>query len=255
MGMKMESYELTTLKRGLIILDLLREKHSLSMSQIMEELSLNKTTVYKLLFTLEKMQYIKKVEKYYYLNPSIFFDDRIHVIRDIQWSSLNTPYRLAEVSGEKVFIGILENEELVIKNVILTPSMLPDLDAIGNRSPIYSSAIGKAVLANLPSDLQAEIMKKLSLANITRKTFNDKDLLKHHLQVIKDQGYAVDDEETNVGKRCVAAPVYVNGLVVGSLAIHGDTESIRRKSIRTLSNMVMRYSRQLSLELEHLKSR
>ncbi|PWW38865.1 MULTISPECIES: IclR family transcriptional regulator [Paenibacillus] len=250
----MESYELTTLKRGLVILDLLRERHSLSLSQIMKELSLNKTTVYKMLYTLEKMEYIKKIEKYYYLNSRIFFDNRIHIIHDIQWTSLNTPFRFAQVSGEKEFVGVLENEELVIKNVISTPSMIPDLDAIGNRSPIYSSAIGKAVLANLPSDLQAEILKNLSLSNITRKTFNDKDLLKHHLQVIKDQGYAVDDEETNVGKRCVAAPVYVNGLVVGSLAIHGDTDSIRRKSIRSLSNMVMRYSRQLSLELEHLKS-
>ncbi|WP_162009938.1 IclR family transcriptional regulator [Paenibacillus xylanilyticus] len=129
------------------------------------------------------------------------------------------------------------------------------MNAIGSRSPIYTSAIGKAVFANLPSDLQAEILKKLSLSNITRKTFNDKDLFKHHLEVIKEQGFAVDDEETNVGKRCVAAPVYINGRVIGSLAIHGDTESIRRRSIRSLSNMVKRYSRQLSLELEHLKSR
>ncbi|WP_427051235.1 IclR family transcriptional regulator [Paenibacillus sp. TC-CSREp1] len=248
----MESYELTTLKRGLLILDLLRERHSLSLSQIMKELSLNKTTVYKMLYTLEKMEYIKKVEKNYYLNPNIFFDDRVHVIRDIQWTSLDTPFRLAQISGEKVFLGVLEDEELVIKSVIQTPSMMLDLEATGKRLPIYSSAIGKAVFANLPSEIQAQILKKISLNNITSKTFNDKDLFKHHLEVIKEQGFAIDDEETNLGKRCLAAPIYVNDVVIGSLAIHGDTDSIRRRSIRSLSNMVKRYSRQLSLELKHL---
>jgi len=61
----MESYELTTLKKGLLILDLLRDKHSLTMNQVMDELSINKSSAYRMLYILEKMDYVVKYDKYF----------------------------------------------------------------------------------------------------------------------------------------------------------------------------------------------
>lgn len=54
----MDSYEVSTLKKGLLILDVFRQKHSLTLTEIMEELSMNKTSVFRMLYTLEKMNYV-----------------------------------------------------------------------------------------------------------------------------------------------------------------------------------------------------
>ncbi|MGG0418719.1 IclR family transcriptional regulator [Priestia aryabhattai] len=249
----MNSYELTTLKKGLMILDLLRDKRFLTMNEIMEELSLNKTSVYRMLYTLEKMNYILKQDKYYYLNSTIFHDTRIKSYNKSKWLSLFTPYYLAHHTGTDVYIGILDQYELIIKNVIKSPYKEPFYDAIGKRTPIYSSAIGKAVLAHLPLQKQHEIFKHLVLTTLTKNTFIDRDLFLSHLAIIKKQGYAVDDEETNLGKRCIAAPVWLDGEVIGSIAIHGNVEQVKRNSIRSLSNEVVRFSEKLTHELEVLK--
>ncbi|QJX81329.1 IclR family transcriptional regulator [Priestia megaterium] len=248
----MESYELTTLKKGLLILDLLRNKHSLTMNQVMDELSLNKTSAYRMLYTLEKMGYVVKYDKYFHLNPKIFNDKRINTYKGIQWISLVTPYHLARDTGETVYIGILDQYELVIKNVIKSPFNEPFFESIDKRTPIHSSAIGKSILAHLSLQQQREILNCLSLDNITENSFIDKELFISHLNIIKMQGYAVDNEETNIGKRCIAAPVYLNEEVIGSIAIHGEVEQIKKNSIRSLAKKVIQFSKQLTDELENL---
>ncbi|MGW9165097.1 IclR family transcriptional regulator [Priestia megaterium] len=249
----MQSYELTTLKKGLMILDLLRDRHFLTMSEIMEELSLNKTSAYRMLYTLEKMNYVIKQDKYYYLNSTIFHDTRINTGNKFQWVSLFTPYHLARNTSTVVYIGVLDQYELIIKNVIKSPYKEPFFDAIDKRTPIYSSAIGKAVLAHLPLQKQHEIFNHLLLTTITKNTFIDKDLFLSHLAIIKKQGFAVDNEETNIGNRCIAAPVWLDGEVIGSIAIHGKVEQVKRSSIRSLSKKVIHFSTLLTHELENLK--
>ncbi|GAB1768799.1 MULTISPECIES: IclR family transcriptional regulator [Priestia] len=248
----MESYELTTLKKGLLILDLLRNKHSLTMNEVMDELSLNKSSAYRMLYTLEKMEYVLKYDKYFHLNPKIFNDKRINIYKGIQWISLVTPYHLARGTGETVYIGILDQYELVIKNVIKSPFNEPLFEAIDKRTPIHSSAIGKSILAHLSPQRQREILNGLSLENLTKNSFVDKELFISHLNIIKMQGYAVDNEETNIGKRCIAAPVYLNEEVIGSIAIHGEVEQIKKNSIRSLAKKVIQFSKQLTHELENL---
>ncbi|MEC0236243.1 IclR family transcriptional regulator [Paenibacillus kribbensis] len=249
----MDSYEVGTLKKGLLIIDLLREKRALTMLQIMEELSLNKTTAYKMLYTLEKMKYIHKIDRYYYINSRVFMNTQIYSHNDTPWTSLITPYLLAKHTGETVYVGILDQYELIIKNIINVPFSKPYSGVLSKRTSIHSTAMGKAILAHLPLQQQAERLSYLSLDNITENTFNDKDLFYYHLRMIRAQGYAVDNEETNIGKRCIAAPIYFEDEVIGSLAIHGGANRIKKKAIRSLANKVIRHSKQLSKELAKLK--
>ncbi|WP_240422052.1 IclR family transcriptional regulator [Paenibacillus periandrae] len=250
----MDSYELTTLKKGLLILDILRMQHTLTMSQIMQELNLTKSTAYKMLFTLEKMNYIRKLGKFYYLNTIIFKDNKGNSNDGIQWTSLVTPYRLANYIGEIVFVSVLDHNELITTNVIKEPDGGPVINAINKRTPIHSSAMGKVILAHLPLQKQQEILKNLLLEIFTENSFNDKDLFNYHLNMIKAQGYAVDNEETIIGKRCIAAPIHIDGKVIGSLAIHGDVERITKNKIRSFGRKVIRFSKQLSVEIECSRS-
>ncbi|MEH6941104.1 IclR family transcriptional regulator [Bacillus sp. JJ722] len=248
----MDSYEVSTLKKGLLILDLLRQKHSLTLTEIMEELSLNKTSVFRMLYTLESMNYVIKYNKYYQLNPHIFRDEHLYWHKGIQWTSLVAPYQLARQEEIATYIGILEDCEMVTKNAIKEPFEQPVFHAIDSRTPIHSSALGKVVLAHLSPEKQVEMLNGVMLRSFTTHTFQDYGLLFPHLQVIKAQGYAVDDEETDLGKRCIAVPVYVNTEVIGAIALHGSTDQIKKTAFRSLAKRLIVASQQVSLEIQHL---
>lgn len=248
----MDSYEVSTLKKGLLILDVLRQKHSLTLTEIMEELSMNKTSVFRMLYTLEKMNYVLKNNKYYQLNPHIFRDEHLYWHKDIQWASLVAPYQLARQEEITTYIGILEDCEMVIKNVISEPFEQPAFHAIDTRTPMHSSALGKVVLAHLSPKKQRELLNSIELNAFTTKTFYDYGLLIPHLQVIKAQGYAVDNEETNEGKCCIAVPIYVNEEVSGAIAIHGSTNQIKKTAIRSFAKKLGEASQQLTEEIHYL---
>lgn len=250
--LEMDSYEVLTLKKGLLILDLLRQKHMLTFTEIMEELSMNKTSVFRMLYTLEKMNYVIKYNKYYQLNAHIFRDEHLYWHKDIQWTSLAAPYQLARQEEITVYIGILEGCEIVIKNVIKAPFEQPVFDAINSRTSLHSSALGKVVLAQLSLEKQQEILNCIDLDTFTINTFYDYGLLIPHLQVIKAQGYAVDHEETDLGKRCIAVPIYMNKEVIGAIALHGSTEQIKKTAIRSFAKRLMEASQQVVVEIEHL---
>ncbi|MGN4123741.1 IclR family transcriptional regulator [Lysinibacillus sphaericus] len=248
----MNSYEVSTLKKGLLILDLLREKHALTLTEIMEELSMNKTSVFRMLYTLEKMNYVTKYNKYYYLNSHIFRNEHLYWHKDIQWTSLVAPYHLARQEQITTYIGILEDCEMVIKNVIREPFEQPAFHAIDSRTPMHSSALGKVVLAHLSPERQQAMLNNMELHTYTTETFYDYGLLVPHLQVIKAQGYAVDNEETNLGKCCIAAPIYLKKEVIGAIAFHGSTEQIKKHAIRSYVRKLVEASQQVTVEINYL---
>ncbi|GAA0135360.1 hypothetical protein YSY43_22000 [Paenibacillus sp. YSY-4.3] len=88
-------YEVSSLKKGLQVLNLLRAKHALTLTEIAEELDMNKTTIFRLLHTLEEMNYVLKVDKYYRGQTGIFAFDSVPVAAvDVEWSKLQILYKL-----------------------------------------------------------------------------------------------------------------------------------------------------------------
>ena len=202
----MSKYEVSTLKKGLQILDLLQEEQFLTLTEITKALDLNKTTAFRLLSTLENMNYIIKKDKYYTWNDEKFRMDRSE--QSIDWTALQTPYQLGVSAAEGVYIAVLEETDVVMKQMIKPPFTEPHHPEIGNRSPSHLSALGKVILANLMPTEQQEAFSKLPFHQATDNTFVDQEMFSHHLDVIKQQGFAIDDEERFVGVRCIAAPVF-----------------------------------------------
>jgi len=198
------------------------------------------------------MNYVIKYNKHYQLNPHIFRDEHLYWHSDIHWASLVAPYQLARQEKITTYIGILEDCEMVIKNVIKEPFEQPAFQVIGSRTPMHSSALGKVVLAHLTPNKQLEMLKSIELNTYTTKTFYDYDLLIPHLQVIKGQGYAVDDEETNLGWCCIAVPIYLNKEVIGAIALHSSTEQIKKTAIRSFAKKLVKTSQQVTVELKYL---
>ena len=243
----MSKYEVSTLKKGLQILDLLQEKQFLTLTEITRALNLNKTTAFRLLSTLESMNYLIKKDKYFLLNDEKFRIDRR--VQSINWTELQTPYQLGVSEADGVYIGVLEETDVVMKQMIKPPFKEPHEPEIGNRSQAHISALGKVILANLMPTEQQETFSLLPFQQATDNTFVDQEMFSHHLEVIKNQGFAIDDEERFVGVRCIAAPVFHENQVVAAVAIAGPIDRMKKTILRGLTNKVIAVSKEITKEL------
>lgn len=243
----MEKYEASTLKKGLQILDLLQANQALTLKEIYDDLTLSKTTAYRLIQTLERMDYVTKKGMRYSLSKSKFFPSKKYT--SVDWTSLKGAYQLGKQTGESVLIGTLQETELVMRQVIKPPFNEPYNPEIGNRSPAHLSAIGKVILAHLDMEEQQDLLSELSLIQATDQTFAEKDLFLHHLNVIEQQGFAIDDEERFVGVRCIAAPIFYENQIIAAVAIAGSDNSIKKSYIRGLTTKVVAASREITKEI------
>lgn len=243
----MSKYEVSTLKKGLQILDLLEEEQFLTLTEITKALDINKTTAFRLLSTLENMNYITKKDKYFTRN-----DEKFQTVRrkqSIDWTALRTPYQLGVSAAEEVYIGVLEGTDVVMEQMIKPPFIEPHQPEIGDRSPSHISALGKVILANLKLTEQQEAFSQLPFHQATDNTFKDQEMFSHHLEVIKSQGFAIDDEERFVGVRCIAAPVFHEDRVIAAIAIAGPIDRMKKTLLRGLTNKVITVSKEITKEL------
>lgn len=188
--------------------------------------------------------------KYFQLNQDTFYMAAERKT-SIDWSALQTPYDLCKDIGESVYVGTLDGNELIMQQMIKYPFTESATIEIGNRSSAHLSALGKVILAHLNYE---EHFTRLPLKQATEQTFVDQDLFFHHLEVIKRQGFAFDDEERMLGVRCVAAPVFHDNKVIAALAIAGPTEHLKRSVLRSLSRKVIEGSKELSNEIDEYLS-
>ncbi|MFD2615919.1 IclR family transcriptional regulator [Terrilactibacillus laevilacticus] len=260
----MSQYEVSTLKKGLMILDALMQEDSMTLSEVMNKFSLNKSTTFRLLYTLELMGYVKKVDNLYRVTnkvggPTNPFNARLN------WLSVPPLSQLSSEVGETVFIGILHGTDIVTTQIVDTansmsiPSKTNECNLgcdskIGESAPAHLSALGKVIMAFLNEHdrerLHESLVNQLNLVQKTKNTFIDPHLLKEHLKVIRSQGYAVDNEETEIGLRCIAAPIMYEGEAIAAVAISGPTIRLTKKLDRGLSKRLIQCSHQISKMLE-----
>ncbi|QUG41751.1 IclR family transcriptional regulator [Psychrobacillus sp. INOP01] len=240
----MKQYEVATLKKGLLILDALREK-DMTLTEVIQIFSFNKSTVFRLLYTLEIMGYVKKNDNSYSLTNkmgslSTSFNSRAN------WLSVPPLYELSREVGETAYVGILYGTEVVTAQVVDGTHSMRAHSEVGDRAPVHLSALGKVILAFSDETKLVGILNELTLVQNTKNTFVDLHLLKEHLKVIRKQGYAVDDEETEIGLRCIAAPVIFEGNMISAVAIAGPALRLNKKFDKTFSKKLIQCSSRIS---------
>jgi DNA-binding IclR family transcriptional regulator len=118
---------------------------------------------------------------------------------------------------------------------------------IGAPRPIHATAVGKAIVAFLPSAERAAIIAQLEFERYTSRTLTTPAALEAELRRIQSSGYAIDDEEHHDGIRCIAAPIFAyTGYAVASLCIVGPKIRMTRQRLRELRELLRARSLLLS---------
>jgi DNA-binding IclR family transcriptional regulator len=160
---------------------------------------------------------------------------------------------LAEQSGETIHMATLEKNEIVYIDKLESEQNTGGLkmaSRVGSRNPAYSCAVGKMLLAYLPEDVLKRLIQETKLIKRTNNTIIEPGQLMEHLKIVKNQGYAIDDEENELGIRCIAAPLFdAKGNPVSAVSISGPAFRVTKRSIQdTLKKEV----KSVALEISHL---
>lgn len=224
-----QSSILQSLENAFRVIELFRENEEQGVSQISRELSMAKSTAYRLLATMEKWGYVKKNEE----------TDRYRLgVQFAVWGSLVQsrneivklahPHlaRLSRSINEIVFLGVLEDDFFVrYLDRLMTSSALSSFGSpIGNRMPAYTTACGKALLAHLPPERLVHYMDGAHFERLTATTITSKTALTKELQTIRRRGFSEDNEESELGLSCFAVPVRERGgQALAAISISGPT--------------------------------
>jgi IclR family acetate operon transcriptional repressor len=217
--------------RALHILEWLAERQEADQSirDIAASLQMSKTAVHRLLEALAQRGWvIQGADGTYRLGTRVLHLGAA-VLRqmDVLGAIRPVALRLRDATHETVFITVLEDGALLIVDKFESPSALRFARPVGSRSIAHANAAGKALLAALSEqELRAYLVRPLEAA--TPRTITDEAQLRHELERVRAQGYALNDEEGMVGVMSIGAAVRDHtGAAAAGLSISGPQERMR----------------------------
>ncbi|HLV99947.1 MAG TPA: IclR family transcriptional regulator [Ktedonobacterales bacterium] len=213
-----------SVSKALDILDVFTpQKPELSLTELAARLSLNKSTLFGLLRTLEHHGYIAQSAQTKRYRLGLRLVDRGALVLDYADVSRISPPFLDELRDqveENVHLGVLDDGEVVYLYRAQGPHSLSVNSRPGGRAPVHCTAMGKAMLAFI-SDADVDlILQRRGLAASTPNTITNAQAFRQCLVEVREQGYAVDAEEHHIGSQCIAAPIFdMRGDVVAAISV------------------------------------
>src|SRR4030042_2067848 len=223
-----------SLVRGLLLLECFTpQKHQFTLAELSKLVDIPKSSLYRVVKTLCEMNYLRYDEqnKRYYLGPGVL-SLGFAVLQSMEIREIARPYleKLSRECNKTVNLAILDKHEMVYIERVRVPGLREFNISIGNRIPVWNTAVGKAVLAHLESEKLNETIKKLKEFREFKGLGNE--LLKA-LDEVRKNGFALSDQEFLRGIRAIAVPVFSPNGVVCAINIVVEPEDV---SIDELKN-------------------
>jgi DNA-binding IclR family transcriptional regulator len=169
---------------------------------------------------------------------------------DVRTAAKSYLKALARESGESANLVALVNGRATCIDIEPSASVLSATNNVGDMIPLHATAAGKVLLAFLPEAGRAKTLASDPLVAHTPHTLTDAKELEVRLQQIALNGYAIDDEESTMGVRCVAAPICDHrGRAVASLSVSGPTMRVTWESVPALADLVKKAAADISAAL------
>lgn len=243
-----------TVERALdILLCFTQDQPTLTLTQIAERADLHKSTVHRLLATLEGKQFVRRDDESgaYRLGIKLV-ELGFSAHNGTNISDCATPHlqRLSAEHRETVDLAILEGTDVVYLQVIESSQRMKIAAAPGERLPAFCTATGKAFLAYLP-DVQVRKVFEQGVCKYTQNTNLSLDDLYQSLRQVRDQGFAIVEEEFEDGVNAVAAPILdKNRQPIAAVALVGPAFRLPNERMLKLGKSVQATADSIARELE-----
>jgi DNA-binding IclR family transcriptional regulator len=247
-------YKLQGLDRIVAILDLLSASDcSLSLAEICQRMELRKSTAHRALMALEQTGMIERAPLSRYRLGLKLYDMGSRAVEQIDLRSRVRPFvrKLALGVAETVHLGLLHKTRVVYVDKIEPINRRVCISSrTGTSNPVYSTSLGKAILAFLPGEEAQKVISAIDFVGFTSKTITSEGDLIDALARVRRRGYAVDDEEMEIGTRCIGAPIMDSvGLPIAAISVSGSATRLSAHCVPGIAERVMLCAREISAAL------
>ena len=209
------------------------------LQRLAQDTGLAKSTVHRLLASLVSLGYAAQDENGRYRLTLKMFELSSGIVNSMDIMDVAKVHleRLAQRTGEAVHLVIRDGQDIVY--IYKTESGPMRMSSrVGLRSPLYCTGVGKAILATLPADEVAQIWQHTTPQKLTAHTIVEFDALQAQLTEVRTNGYAIDDEENELGVRCVAVAIPgVGGRADSAFSISGLAPYMTPERIRRIATL------------------
>ncbi|MDD3367614.1 MAG: IclR family transcriptional regulator [Lachnospiraceae bacterium] len=228
----------------------------MSLAQIAETTGMSKSTVHRLLSTMCARQYVEKLGDGIYRIGYKLIETVSYHINALELITESKPY-LSEIRRDlnlTTHLGILDGHDVVYVERL---DLYPDTrlyTQVGYRSPAYCSSMGKVLLSCLSGEELDEVLYDCPFNRFTLNTITDPHEFKRYLKVVRKQGWAMDNEEYQMGHRCVGAPVFdYKGAAVAAISASGSIREISDDKLETIIKYVKNSAAQISKRMGYVE--
>jgi DNA-binding IclR family transcriptional regulator len=240
--------------RALAILEeLAKSNRGLRLPEIAQRLKLPKSSAHSVLVALERRGYLQRNDSSgrYLFGPKIFTLANLALggmtVREVAHPILTS---LMRRTGQMVHMAILDRDQAVLIEQIAPPHLSAPMTWLGKRLDLHCTALGKALAAWLPEEQWDRIIREHTLSKHNDNTICTPQRFKAELARTKQRGYAVDDEEVDLGVRCLSVPVLgPSGEVVSAISLSGTTSDIHDGNADALVRLLAAAASQIEQEL------
>lgn len=228
------------------------EDYEIGISDLAKRLGLAKSTTHRLATTLvEEGMLEQNASEGKYRLGLVLFELGSLVRRKMDVSAEARPMlkTLADKTGETVHLAILDHQSVLYINRIESRRAIRTGFGLGTRAPLHCTALGKALLAFQPREIIEEVIAS-GLPARTPGTLSDPKAFRAELAAIRARGYAIEDEEIEMGLRGIAAAIRnYSGNVVAAIGISGPAHRMSRKVLLTYARDLVEATEAVSQRL------
>ena len=225
-----------SLERGLLVIRALDAPEPQALSEVARATGLSRAAARRFLLTLERLGYVRQTRGRFALTP------RVLELGYAYLSSLTLPEvaqphleRLVEQVHESSSVSVLDGDDVVYVARVPTRRIMSVTISVGTRFPAYATSMGRVLLSGVPDAQLDATLARADLRQLTARTTTSVDLLREAIQEVRRQGYAIVDEELEIGLRSIAVPICdAMGVVVAAINLSAQA------SRRTVADMKRR---------------
>ncbi|MDR1656589.1 MAG: IclR family transcriptional regulator [Deltaproteobacteria bacterium] len=230
------------LERVLDLIEVLAKAESpLGLGKISTITGLSKSTVHRLLSALQARDYVEKLSDSTYRLGIKVLEIASYHINTLELLTESRPHLndLHLSLNLNSHLGLLEDYQVVYIGLVNSSPQAKIYAQVGKRSPAYCSSMGKCLLAGLSKSELDETLRHIEFKPFTDRTIVSLPALKRHLVEVRNQGWAVDNEEFQAGQRCVGAPIFdYRGESLAAISVSGSVSLITDERLNHIAQQV-----------------
>jgi IclR family pca regulon transcriptional regulator len=211
-----------SLERGLAVIRAFGTDHArMTLSEVAREAGLSRASARRFLHTLVELGYVVTDGRVFALRPQVL-ELGYAYLSSLSLPEVAQPHleQLAEDVGESSSVAVLDGADIVYVARVATRRIMSAAIQVGTRFPAAATSMGRAVLAHVPDGEREAFLAAVSLTPLTPRTITDKSLLRAELSAVREQGWALVDQELEEGLRSIAAPLCdASGRVVAAVNV------------------------------------